>query len=80
MLNVETVLMDSLLKFAIIDIPRLGMEEAAILLRRAFNTQLRRFSEECDLSSRAEQLLRVATEALAARLANEAIEPLPLAA
>jgi hypothetical protein len=91
MLNVETVLMDSILKFAIIDIPKLGLEEATVLLRRAFNTQLRRFSDEFDLSSRTEELLRIATEALASKLPTdnvltmplrkeEAPEPMPLAA
>src|SRR3954453_23596466 len=77
MLNVETVLMDSILKFALIDIPKLGLEEALIILRRAFNTQLRRFSEEFDLSERTEDLLRVATEALSAKFAaeNEAEAP-----
>jgi hypothetical protein len=50
MLNTETVLMDSILKFAIIDIPKLGLEQAVVVLRRAFNTQLRRFSDEFDLT------------------------------
>jgi hypothetical protein len=64
MLNVETMLMDSVLKFAIIDIPKLGLEAALVILRRAFNTQLRRFSEEFDLSVRTEELLAIATAAL----------------
>ena len=68
MLNVETVLMDSILKFAIIDIPAIGFEEAAILLRRAFETQLGRFSDEFDLTERAEDLLGIATEALRSKL------------
>jgi hypothetical protein len=95
MLNTETVLMDSILKFAIIDIPKLGLEEALVILRRAFNTQLRRFSDEFDMSSRAEELLRIATEALASKLpvdnvvvmpqaqqfaSNDAFESMPLAA
>jgi len=80
MLNVETVLMDSILKFAIIDIPRLGLEDALVLLRRAFNTQLRRFSEEFDLGSRTEELLRIATEALEGKLATDNVLPMPLAA
>jgi hypothetical protein len=80
MLNVETVLMDSILKFAIIDIPEKGMEEAAMLLRRAFNTQLRRFSDECDMGDRAEELLRIATEALASKLPDDNVVLLPLAA
>ncbi len=70
MLNVETVLMDSLLKFAIIDLPKIGMENATVLLRRAFNTQLRRFSNEFDFTPKAEELLRIATDALAGKLAS----------
>lgn len=80
MLNVETVLMDSILKFAVIDIPKLGLEEAVVILRRAFNTQLRRFSDEFDLSSRTEELLRIATEALASKLPADNIVAMPLAA
>jgi hypothetical protein len=64
MLNVETMLMDSILKFAVIDIPKLGLDAALVILRRAFNTQLHRFSEEFDLSVRTEELLAVATAAL----------------
>jgi hypothetical protein len=64
MLNVETMLMDSILKFAIIDIPKLGLDAALVILRRAFNTQLHRFSEEFDLSVKTEELLGVATAAL----------------
>ncbi|MBV9294406.1 MAG: hypothetical protein JO145_02445 [Acidobacteriaceae bacterium] len=80
MLNVETVLMDSILKFAIIDIPKLGLEDSLILLRRAFNTQLRRFSEEFDLGNRTEELLRIATDALASKLPTENVVAMPLAA
>jgi hypothetical protein len=64
MLNVETMLMDSILKFAVIDIPKLGLDDALVFLRRAFNTQLRRFSEEFDMSVRTEELLAIATAAL----------------
>jgi hypothetical protein len=64
MLNVETMLMDSILKFAIIDIPKLGLDAALVILRRAFNTQLHRFSEEFDMSVRTEELLAIATAAL----------------
>lgn len=77
MLNVETVLMDSILKFALIDIPKLGLDEASVLLRRAFNTQLRRFSEEIDLTGRVEDLLKIATEALGAKLAEPPVMPAP---
>jgi hypothetical protein len=80
MLNVETVLMDSILKFALIDIPKLGLEEAIVILRRAFNTQLRRFSDDVDLSDRTEQLLKIATEALATKLATDNVVEMPMAA
>ena len=77
MLNVETVLMDSILKFAVMDIPKLGLEEAVVLLRRAFNTQLRRFSEEFDLSDRVEALLRIATDALITKLPTDNVVAMP---
>ncbi|MBV9405870.1 MAG: hypothetical protein JO211_11030 [Acidobacteriaceae bacterium] len=80
MLNVETVLMDSILKFAIIDIPKLGLEDSIVLLRRAFNTQLRRFSDLIDLTGRTEQLLRIATDALVTKLPSDNVMELPLAA
>ena len=80
MLNVETVLMDSILKFAIIDIPKIGLEEALVLLRRAFNTQLRRFSDEIDMTGRTEELLKVATDALMTKLASDNVVEMPLAA
>ena len=77
MLNVETVLMDSILKFAIIDIPKIGLEEATVLLRRAFKTQLHRFSDEFDLSPRAEELLKIATEALITKLPTDNVVAMP---
>src|SRR5579875_1601218 len=77
MLNVETVLMDSILKFAIIDIPKLGLEEAVVVLRRAFRTQLGRFSDEFDLSQRAEQLLAIATDALLNKLPVDNVIAMP---
>jgi hypothetical protein len=80
MLNVETMLMNSILKFAIIDLPKLGLEDSVVLLRRAFNTQLRRFSDELDLSPRVEELLKIATDALLAKMAADAVVELPLAA
>ena len=84
MLNVETVLVDSILKFALIDIPKLGFEEAAVLLRRAFKTQLHRFSEEFDMSTRAEELLKIATDALITKLPTDNVvampAPMPMAA
>jgi len=80
MLNVETVLMDSILKFAIIDIPKVGIENAVVGLYRSFHTQLRRFSDEFDLSPRAEELLRIATDALMARLSAENVLAMPVPA
>jgi hypothetical protein len=77
MLNVETMLMDSILKFAVVDIPKLGLDEALVLLRRAFNTQLRRFSEQIDLSGRAEELLQIATDALKAKMSEEKVVEMP---
>ncbi len=80
MLNVETVLMNSILKFALIDVPAVGLDAGEVILRRTFNTQLRRFSDEFDLSVRAEELLGVATEALRAKMGEENVVALPLAA
>ena len=80
MLNVETVLMNSILKFAIIDIPKLGLAEATVLLRRAFATQLGRFSEEIDLTNRVDDLLRIATNALVSAPAFEGVVGQPIAA
>jgi hypothetical protein len=80
MLNVETVLVDSILKFAVIDIPKMGLDEAVVVLRRAFNTQLNRFSEDVDLTGRAEELLRIATDTLLSKLPNTNVVAMPLAA
>jgi hypothetical protein len=80
MLNVETVLMNSILKFTIIDMPKMGIEEASVLLRRAFFTQLRRFSEEIDLTGRVEDLLKVVTDALVAKTNADQVVDLPQAA
>jgi len=77
MLNVETVLMDSILKFAIIDIPKLGLDESLVLLRRAFNTQLRRFSNDVDMTGRVEELLQIATHALVSKLPNDNVIQMP---
>ena len=71
MLNVETMLMDAMLKFAVIDLPKIGLEEATVMLRRAFNTQLRRFSEEFDLSPKVEELLGIMTDALTDKQASD---------
>jgi hypothetical protein len=80
MLNVETMLMDSILRFSIMDIPEIGIEEALIRLRRSFKMQLHRFSEHFDLSIHTDELLHIATAALIAKLPAEAAQPIPLAA
>ncbi len=72
--------MDSILKFALIDLPALGQEASEVILRRAFNTQLRRFSDELDMTPRVEELLRIATEALKGKMAQDNVVALPLAA
>jgi hypothetical protein len=80
MLHVETMLMDAILRFSIMDLPTVGMEASLERLRRTFKTQLHRFSEEFDLSPRAEELLDIATEALVAKMAADAGDSLPEAA
>jgi hypothetical protein len=80
MLHVETMLMDAILRFSIMDIPDLGLEQAVVRLRRTFKVQLRRFSEHFDLSLRSDELLRIATQALITRMAAEAAQPIPRAA
>jgi len=80
MLHVETMLMDAILRFSIMDIPDLGLEEAVLRLRRTFRVQLRRFSEHFDLSLRADELLHIATQALISKMAAEAAQPIPKAA
>jgi hypothetical protein len=80
MLHVETMLMDAILRFSVMDVPQVGLDEALARLRRTFKTQLRRFSEHFDLGNRSEELLKIATEALIARVAAEAIMDVPQAA
>jgi hypothetical protein len=65
MLNVDTMLMDAVLKFAIIDVPNSGLEYASRRIRGAFAVQLHRFSDEFDLSARSKELLLIATDELA---------------
>jgi hypothetical protein len=77
MLNVDTVLMDSILNFAVTDVPELGLDAAVKLLRRAFEVQLRRFSTELDMTGHVDELLQVATNALITKLAAEKAEELP---
>jgi len=71
MLNVDTMLMDAVLKFAIIDIPGVGLEEATVKVRSAFAVQLKRFSDEFDLSGQTEELLRIATFELTKTLSDK---------
>lgn len=80
MLNVETVLMDSILKFAIQDIPKLGLEASVTLLRRTFRTQMKRFSKEFDLSPRTDELLQIVTNALTTKLTADNLVLVPRAA
>jgi hypothetical protein len=80
MLHNETVIMDGILKFAIMDIPKLGMDDAVALLRRTIHTQMRRFSKEFDLSPHAAELLQIITDALRTKLAEENIASVELAA
>lgn len=77
MLNVETVLMDSILNFAVVDVPEVGLEAAVKMLRRAFEVQLRRFSTEIDMTVRVDDLLQIATDALLTKLANSNVEQVP---
>jgi hypothetical protein len=64
MLNAETAIIDDLVKFAIVDVPGLGLDRALKRLRKNLQAELKRFSPEFDLSSRAEELLRIATAEL----------------
>jgi hypothetical protein len=54
------------------------VEEAAVLLRRAFTTQLRRFSDEFDFTGRVEELLQIATQALFSKLAMDNVVTMPV--
>jgi len=78
MLNVDTVLMDSILNFAVTDVPAMGLEAALKLLRRAFEVQLRRFSTEFDMTGRVDELLKVATDALITKLGQENAQEEPV--
>ena len=64
MFHVETLLMDEILKFTQINIPKVGLENAAAELRTAFQRHLHRFSDEFDLANRCDELLSIAGEAL----------------
>ncbi len=80
MLHVETMLMDAILRFSITDLPTIGMEDSLVRLRRSFRIQLHRFSEQFDLSSHSEELLKIATDALVDKMAADAAEQVPDAA
>jgi hypothetical protein len=67
MFNVETLLMNEILKFTQISIPKMGPERAAAELCSAFARHLRRFTDEFDMAERTGELLRIATDALISR-------------
>ena len=69
MLNAETALVDVVLKFAVVDTDKLGLEQAARTLRSNCAVQLNRFPE-MGLSGRTEDILRIATTELASVLAG----------
>jgi len=78
MFHVETLLMDEVLKFTQMNIAEFGIEAAAVELRAAFMRHLRRFTDEFDMSTRCDELLYIATEALRTRRIEE--EQMPVAA
>jgi hypothetical protein len=78
MFHVETLLMDEILKFTQVSIPKLGLETAAAELHSAFERHLHRFSDEFDLAERAGELFSIATRALRTREVEE--NEMPLAA
>jgi hypothetical protein len=78
MLNVDTVLMNSILNFAVTDVPVVGLDAAVKMLRRNFEIQLRRFSLEMDMTVYVDKLLKVATDALMTKLAVERAAQVPV--
>jgi hypothetical protein len=78
MFTIETNLMNEVLKFTQINIAKLGLEKAAMELRAGFARHLHRFSEKFDMAERCDDLLRIATDALRTRPADE--NQMPLAA
>lgn len=64
MFSVETMLMNELLKFTQINIPKFGLERAVDELRGAFRKHLHRFTEEFDMAERTEELLSILTGVL----------------
>lgn len=71
MFNVETALINEILKFTQISIPKIGIEKASVELRAAFEKHLHRFTDEFDLAERTDELLLIATEALLSRQGSE---------
>lgn len=68
MFNAETAIVNDLLRFALVDI-RSGDQKVAIsVLRRSIALRLRRFSRYTNFSDCADELLQVATRALALAL------------
>jgi hypothetical protein len=78
MFYVETALMDEVLKFTQINIPKLGLLRAAAELQAGFKRNLRRFSDVIDFEERTTDLLRIATEALRSGLDEEAAMPVAI--
>jgi len=68
MFHVETILMDHILKFALINVSKLGFDPAYRVLRSTLDLHLERFSNALDLSVRSDELLRIATNSLAEAL------------
>jgi hypothetical protein len=64
MFSVETALMDEVLKFTQINIPKWGLDKAAEELRSAFRKHLHRFTEEFDMADRSDELLSILTDVL----------------
>lgn len=63
-LHGEAAIMDAVLKFAIVDIPKIGLSKASSSIRKKFAFILNHLSSEFDMSSRADDLLLVATNEL----------------
>jgi hypothetical protein len=76
MFHVETALMDEILKFTQMNIPKLGLDRAATELRAGFNRNLRRFSDVADFEERTDDLLRIVTEALRSGFDDGAAMPI----
>ena len=64
MFSVETALMDEVLKFTQINIPKWGLDKAVEELRSAFRKHLHRFAEEFDMADRTEELLSILTNVI----------------